>query len=217
MATPSPATESREMLQKSIAGYCLMPPDDLEAMEVALTGIRRAIDRINTRNWHWLLAYDDIEFLADQQDYPLRGWFKSPRNFDIWNTDGKSLYRIAYKPWKTFLTEHQDMAMAGSPCVYSIANINAFGTLSFDVRPTEGWVAAYPTGRIWYYRKAQYPTSSGQAIDVPSELVGFVQPFAEGFMADRYAVQKAASAYDRAREQWRELVKDDNEVQTDWE
>jgi antirestriction protein ArdC len=47
--------------------------------------------------------------------------------------------------------------------------------------------------------------------------VGFVQAWAEGFAADRYAVAKAAPAYARAADFFRDLRADDNDVQTDWE
>ena len=48
--SPTPAAETLQTLQKLVAGYVLMPTDD-EVLECALAGIRRGIDRLNTRNW----------------------------------------------------------------------------------------------------------------------------------------------------------------------
>ncbi len=76
----------------------------------------------------------------------------------------------------------------------------------------------YPTGRLWYYRRTQYPATVGNSLDVPSEAVAFIQAWAEGYTADRYAVQKAAPAYQRGEMAFRDLVRDDcHGQQTDWE
>jgi len=132
---PTPVADTLSMLQKEVAGYVLMPTDP-EVLETALAGIRRAIDRLNTRQWNWALVYDDIAFLADQQDYDLQKWFKAPRNFGLFDSTESAVARLEYKPWKTFLMEHQDMRESGTPCVYSCANVKEFGTLSLDVKPT---------------------------------------------------------------------------------
>ena len=214
---PTPSTDTFQTIQKQVAGYCLLPTDP-EVLETAAAGIRRAIDRLNTKTWNWTVTYDDIDFVVDQTDYALTSWFKSPRNFEIWNTDSKSVGRLAYKDWKTFLVEHQDLTAESEPCVYSCANVNALGSLSLNALPTASWVASYPSGRVWYYRKVQYPTTGGSDLDVPSEVVGFIQASAEGFVADRHAVAKAAAAYQRAERFLHELVVDDRHGgQTDWE
>lgn len=215
--TPTPGTETFGMIQKSISGYALMP-EDPEVLESAAAGVRRAIDRLNTRPWNWLITYDDIAFVTGTTDYPLTSWFKTPRNFEIWNTSNQSVFRLHYKPWKTFLVEHQDFTAQGDPTTYSCANVNALGSVSLNAAPAEGWIALYPNGRLWYFRKVQYPVNPGRPIDVPSEVVGFIQSSAEGYVADRYAPSKAAAAYSRAERFHHELVVDDaHGGQTDWE
>ena len=216
--TPTPVAETVAMLQKQIAGYVLMPTNP-EVLETALAGMRRGIDRLNTRNWNWALDYDDLDFAVDQYDYELTSWFKAPRSFEVWDTNGESVFKLGYKPWKTFLDQHQNLSLAVDPCVYSCSNPSAFGSVSLDAKPSAAWVSQYPQGRIWYYRRMQYPTGAAlnQALDVPSPATLFVQAYAEGYVAERHAIDKATLAYARATQQFKDLVKDDNDVQTDWE
>lgn len=212
----TPGTETYSAIQKAVAGYVLMPTDP-EVIDCAGQGIRRAIDRLNTRNWNWLLTYDDITFVEDQYDYVLTSWFKKPRNFEIWNTSEQSEFRLMFKPWGTFVKEHSNQASQGDPDYYSVLNSNATGMVTLNAAPTSGWIAAHPSGRLLYYRKIQYPSATGTSLDVPSEAVVYLQAAAEGYTADRYAVTKSRDAYTRAEMFLRELVKDDNDVQTDWE
>jgi hypothetical protein len=214
--TPTPITDTLTTIQKSVAGYVLMPTDD-EVLETALMGIRRAIDRMNSRTWNWALTYSTITFVASTQEYTLDQGFKAPRNFSLRDSSAVDVDRLMYLPWGTFLKECQ-WDSTGSPSYYSGANVNYFGVIRLDVSPDATFVAKYPTGRLWYYRRIVYPTVTGNSIDVPSEAVAFIQAWAEGYAADRYAVEKAAPAYARAERQYHELVVDDcHGQQTDWE
>jgi hypothetical protein len=122
-----------------------------------------------------------------------------------------------YRPWTEFLRAQQSVTAISWPPIYSAPNIFAQGTVTLEAAPTADWVAKYPTGRLWYYRYFRYPTKEGTELDVPSPFTAFVQAWAEGYTAERYAVDKARGAYARAEAQLRELVKDDNDQQTDWE
>jgi hypothetical protein len=200
-----------------VAGYVLMPTDD-EVLETAAAGIRRAIDRLNTRNWNWALTYDDITFVVDQVDYQLDTQFKNPRNFETNDASGNSTGRLMFVPWANFLKENAVVSGSGTPYSYSASNVNLLGTVSLDIPPNATFVTATPTGRIWFYRRIAYPAAASTSLDVPSEVVGFIQASAEGFTADRYAVTKAAPAYSRAERFFHELVVDDcHGGQTDWE
>ena len=213
----SPNTETYSSIQKAVAGYVLMPTDP-EVIDCAGQGIRRAIDRLNTRNWNWLLTYDDITFVEGQYDYVLTSWFKKPRNFEIWNTSSESEFRLMFKPWGTFVKEHSNQASQGDPAFYSVLNSNATGMVTFNAAPTSGWIASHPMGRLLYFRKIQYPSATGTSLDVPSEAVAYLQAAAEGYTADRFAVTKSRDAYTRAERFHHELVVDDaHGQQTDWE
>lgn len=214
--TPTPYADTFQTVQKLVAGYVLMPTDD-EVLDCAASGIRRAIDRLNTRVWNWALTYSTITFAAGTQEYPLDQSFKQPRNFSMRNASGVDMERLQYLPWGMFLKECQ-WGQSGQPNYYSGSNVNAFGVVRLDLSPDTSFVATYPTGRLWYYRRIQYPGAAGTSLDVPSEVVGFIQASAEGFTADRYAVDKAPSAYQRAERFHHELVVDDaHGQQTDWE
>jgi hypothetical protein len=200
-----------------VAGYVLMPTDD-EVLETAAAGIRRAIDRINTRTWNWALTYSTITFVAGTQEYGLDQAFKAPRNFSLRTSAAVDTDRLQFMPWGTFLKESNYDGPTGTPEVYSGSNVNAFGVIRLNVAPTAGWVASYPTGRLWFHRRVQYPSAAGTSLDVPSEAVAFIQASAEGFTADRFAVAKASPAYSRAERFFHELVVDDcHGGQTDWE
>jgi hypothetical protein len=215
--SPAPSADTYQLVQKLVAGYVLMPTDD-EVLECAAAGIRRAIDRLNTRSWNWALQYDDITFVAGQADYVLDQEFKSPRNFEINDASGLSKGRLLFKAWKAFLLENSVETSTGDPSFYSASNAHALGLVTLDVSPSASFISATPTGRLWYYRRIQYPSSAGTSLDVPSEAVAFIQASAEGFTADRYAVTKAAPAYVRAEKFLHELIVDDcHGGQTDWE
>jgi len=213
---PTPYADTLTSIQKAVAGYVLMPTDP-EVLETALMGLKRAIDRLNTRTWNWALTYSTITFVAGTQEYALDQSFKQPRNFALRNSSSVDTSRLSYLPWGTFLKECQ-WGTGGSPAYYSGANPNAFGVIRLDLAPDAAFVAAYPTGRLWYYRRIQYPSATGTSLDVPSEVVAFLQAHAEGYTADRHAPVKAQTAYSRADRSFHDIVSDDcHGQQTDWE
>jgi len=214
--SPSPAAEQLQAIQKAVAGYVLMPTDD-EALDCANQGIRRAIDRMNTRNWNWALTYSTITFVAGTQEYALDAGFKAPRNLALRDSAAVDRSRLMYLPWGTFLKECQ-WDSTGSPEYYSATNVNFFGVIRLDLAPSASFVSQYPTGRLWYHRRVAYPTATGTGLDVPSEAVAFIQSWAEGYTADRLATDKALAAYSRAEKALHELIVDDcHGQQTDWE
>ena len=213
---PTPIADTYQSIQKAAAGYVLMPTDD-EVLDVAGVGIRRAIDKMNSRTWNWALVYNDITFVAGTQEYQLQTQFKQPRNFALRNTSGADVNRISFKPWGIFLKECQ-WGFVGQPNFYSVTNANLYGVLRLDLSPNSSFTSIYPTGRLWYYRRVSYPGGDSTSLDVPSEAVRFIQAQAEGYVADRYAVAKAASAYARAEQAYRDIVRDDcHGQQADWE
>ncbi len=214
--SPTPAAEQLNAIQKAVAGYVLMPTDD-EVLDTAYQGIKRAIDRLNTRNWNWALTYSTITFAQGTQEYTLDQGFKAPRNLSLRDTAAIDRDRLMYLPWGTFLKESQ-FDSEGTPVYYSGSNVNLFGVIRLDRSPSLAFVQQYPTGRLWYHRRVQYPTATGTAIDCPSEVIGFIQAWAEGYAADRYAVDKAIPAYGRAEKFLHECIVDDcHGQQTDWE
>lgn len=215
--SPAPPADTYGLVQKLVAGYVLMPTDD-EVLEAAAAGIRRAIDRLNTRPWNWALTYDTITFVAGTQEYTVDQGFKAPRNFSLRDASAVDTDRLKFLPWGSFLKEIQDGRSSGSPLYYSGANVNGFGVIRLDLSPDANFVSLYPTGRLWYFARVAYPASSGTSLGVTSEAVAFIQASAEGFTADRYAVDKALSAYSRAERLFHELVVDDaHGQQSDWE
>ena len=213
----TPPTDTLTTLQRAVAGYVLMPTDD-EVLDTASLGIRRAIDRLNTRTWNWNLVYQDITFVAGTQEYTLQNQFKAPRNLELRRTDGTPYARLVFQPWGTFLKESNYNGTSSNPECYTINNDNIYGTLRLDASPASSFVAQYPTGRLWYYKRVPYPETSNNSLNVPSEAVQYIQYAAEGLTADRYAPEKAQPAYMRAERAYRDLIADDcHGRQSDWE
>ena len=211
---PTPATPTMATLQKWVCGYVGFPDDD-EALETALAGIRQAIAKINTRDWNWAIVYEDMVSDATLVDYAVPSNFRKPYRLLAVDADGLTKFRLAYVPWKSFLDEYQEQTASGDPCVYTVANMREYGTVSLDCTPRAEWVARYPTLRIWYYRNVQNDNQDGQP-DWPGFATPFVQSWAEGYTADRYAVTKASAAYAKAERHWHDMVRDDNNTETDW-
>jgi hypothetical protein len=219
---PTPASAPLGEILKDVAGYVLMPLDD-EVLDVARQGVKAAIAKLNTRTWNWALTYSTVTFAAGTQEYDLDQSFKQPRNFSLRDTNGLDRDRLNFLPWGSFLKDCQ-WGVTGSPEYYSVTNPQIFGVLRLDMSPSAAWVAQNPTGRLWYYRRIQLPTDTG-ALNVPHEVGDYVREYAQGFAADRYAVDKAREAYDRAKEMFNvgpgpsgALVRDDcHGQQTDWE
>ncbi len=213
--SPTPAIDNLATLSKQIAGYAGMP-DDTEALETAAAGLRRAVDRLNTRKWNWSLNYEDVIFIADQGEYDLPSQMKAPRKLVLIDTDGLEVGILNYLPWPEFVDRLVGCATT-DPTHYSMSNTHEFGLVTLNGTPTADWIAKYPSCRIWYYRRLGYAVDPEDVLECPSEVALFVQAWAEGFTADRYAQQKAGPAYQRAMDAWREIVKDDNDTMTDWE
>jgi len=214
--SPTPIGDTYGTIQRAVAGYVLMPTDD-EVLDVAGQGIRRAIDGINTRNWNWALTYSTITFVDGTQEYGLDQAFKAPRNFALRDSTATDVSRLSYLPWGSFLKECQ-WGQTGTPTYYSANNVNYFGVIRLDVAPSDSFVATYPTGRLWFHRRVQYPSATGTSLDVPSEAVAYIQAAAEGYAADRYAAAKARDAYTRAEMMMMALIRDDcHGQQSDWE
>lgn len=216
----SPVSDTVDSLQKAIAGYVLMPTDE-EVLDCAAQGIKRAIDRLNTRQWNWMLWNRTITFVAGTQEYEIPSGLKSPRNFSLRDSGGIDKGRLMFQPWGTFLKEanYEGSSIGGNPCYYSAVNVTTYGLVRLDVAPSSGFVAQYPTGQLWYYRRIQYPTSTGNTLGtIPSEITPFVVATGEAYAADRYAPDKSRPAYERAERFLQDLIRDDcHNQQSDWE
>lgn len=215
--SPTPAADSPQIVASLAAGYCLLP-DDEEVLDAAAAGIRRAIDRLNSRTWNWALKPQDITFVVGTQEYTLETPFKAPFNFALRNAAAVDVSRLGFLPLSEFLKDTQLVDAAGTPYRYTVVNAFRFGKLRLDAVPTTAWTAIYPTGRLWYYRRVQYPGSSANTIDVPEEVVAFIQNATDGFVAGRFAPAKADSAWERAERAFADIVRDDcHGQQSDWE
>ena len=214
--SPTPGVETLGTLTKAVTGYVGLPTDD-EATEVAVACIRRAIDKINMQRWHWAYSYQDIQFVVGTVEYGAEPDMKAPRKCTLIDTDNLEAGILRYYPWAEFL-ERLSYIGAQDPCEYSLSNLHDVGTITLNGTVSAAWVAKYPTMRLWYYRRVLYPSAPSDVVDVPSEFNLYLSEYAKGCVAETYnAPVKAQSAYLRAEMALRDLIRDDNEIQPDWE
>ena len=214
--SPVPGVETLGTLTKQVTGYVGLPTDD-EATEVAVACIRRAIDKINMRRWNWTIAYQDIQFVVGTAEYGAEPDMKAPRKFVLIGTDDLEAGLLTYIPWSEFV-DRLSYEATTHPCEYSLSNLHANGVITLNGTVASDWVAQYPTARLWYYRRVLYPSAASDVVDVPSEFNLYLSEYAKGCVAETYnAPGKAQSAYVRAELAMRDLIRDDNEIQPDWE
>ena len=202
-------------LRTEIARYVGKVDDD-EALDLASSGIKSACGKLNRFVWKWALQFQDITFTADACEYPLDSFVKEPRRLMALDSSGHEVFRLGFKDFASFLEEHQNTQTQGDPCVYSIANIHKFGTLSLDVRPSTAWASKYPTGRLWYYRRIEPPNAPAEPADVPSEVEDFILWHAKALIASTYDKSKVDTAMMMATIAFKDL-RFDNMVSSDWE
>jgi len=201
---------------RDVAKYVLRQESD-ECLDLAVSGIKRGIDRLNLETWRWGLSFDDQPTVAGDTEVSLQPDFSEPRRLMAQDPNGKEIYRIKYLGWAEFMREFPNASVDGTPVCYSIPNSQGIGSLSFNCPMSDGFVTQYPSVRLWYYRRLVYPSDSPEApLDCWPEAVDFLEWHAKTHVAATYAPLKVAFAKNQADEILRSLIAK-NLSQTDWE
>lgn len=214
--SPSPAARACSDLKADVARY-VGATNAARALSEAEIYIGTAVAKLNTERWHWTLVYQDITLVADQVDYDLAAAFGSPRHAYLLDADGNISGAIGFDNPKTFSIQYDSTSESGNATSYTAYNVHEYGTMSLDVPPSAQFISQYPTIRLWYYQKIQPCGGSTTALDVPHEVADWVAWYAKSLMAANHDPAKFAMADQVQRDLWRQLRKENMEVQTsDW-
>ena len=181
--------------------------------------INAAIDKINTRRWHWLNRVVDLNTVASTRTITLPADFKMPYALFVLDTSDNEQGRLAYLIPKMF--HDSDFATTdGSPEAYTVRSASDDRALTFSCPPTAAWVATYPQVRLHYYARMLHFSDDGDTLDdldVVPELRNFIVWHARSEMASiRGSQSQLAYADNRWKSEWVSLVADDNDEQSDW-
>lgn len=215
--TQAPSSESAGEIQKYIASYA-QAASDPEFLAVALDAANNGIDYLNTRPWLWNMKSDDISLVADTTNYTIPTDVKKPRKMQLLDSSDNEVYHLTWMDPKTFWDTYDDRTIGGDPRHYTMVSRPNLGTVSLDKKPTAAYIVTYPKMRLRYMARISHLADSGNVLDGPPEMAGFVRWYGRWDLA--CSLDLSASVIDRAERHWRnwwtQLVADDNDVDTDF-
>ena len=212
-AIPSSVTAS-EMI-RYVLDY-VQGSDEPHLRDVALRAINRSLDRINTVRWQKIVGYQDITFVASTQTYDLASDVKEPQTFMLLDSSDNLCRRLPFKEMGVMDWEHQVVSGTGYPQCYTLD----YGQhqLRLERSPSSAFVAAYPTGRLRYYRRLAHLTQDSDQLGIPADFDWFIGWSGRADMAAARGERAAASDAQReAREAWATLRQNDFDTQPDYD
>jgi hypothetical protein len=184
-------------------------------------GINAGIDRLNTRNWHWLNRQSDLTLVADTRTVTVPANFKRPRKLEKLDTNSKVVGWYGYIIPKEFIDANFSDVASGQPSVYTVRNATDDRLLTFDVPPSSAFVASWPTARLTYFSRLQHMANDGDTLgglEAPPELRNFLVWYGRWEMATmRGTAQQTRDAREAWMGEWAALMRDDTNEQTDWQ
>ena len=182
--------------------------------------INSAIDRLNTRNWHWLNKQSDISLVADTRTYTVPANFKRPRKLEKLDASSKVVGWYDYQMPKDFLDTNWNDETSGQPYLYTVRNAVDDRLLTLNVPPTSAFVTAWLTARLTYFARLGHFASDGDtlgSIEAPPESKNFMLWYARWEIASmRGSPTQVRDARTAWRDEWNRLMMDDTNEQTDW-
>ena len=209
---PSPRTY--ESLKRDVLNYIQGTQDDTDLDSLAGRAINDGIDRINSRTWKKIVEKMDITTVADDDDYPLLLTVKEPMVLLELDSSSNRQGRLEFKDLKSFYTERPNATVSGTPSHYTIQPHQRM--LLLDVPASSGYVSQVPTLQFWYFRRIPHLTDEANKLDIPPEFERLVINHAAAMLAAIRGHQVFNFVRQEEELAWRELIRDDNEVQTDW-
>lgn len=215
----SPLAANLAGLKKNVASY-VQGASLTSVLGDAGVAINAAIDRLNTRNWNWLLKNQTITFVAATATYQVDARFRRPRKLTKLTTAGKRDGDLSYMLPKDFMDAVFDNSADGSPKYYTVRNASDDRLLELDLAPSSGFVAINPTATLAYYARLLHFADDGATLgdlEAPSEVSQFLVWYGRWELAAARGTASQAEAAERSwMRLWRDLVADDVNEQTDW-
>lgn len=206
-------------LKKRVAAY-VQGSQLTSVLADAGLALNGAIDKLNTRNWHWLNRQSDLTLVADTSTYTVPANFKRPRAAELLDSSNNKKGYLSFQIAKEFQDTQWEDATSGSPRFYTVRNAVDDRLLTLNVPPSTSFVASYPTIRLTYFARLGHFSDNGDTLgdlEAPPEIANFLVWYARWDLATQ---RGAAGQIDRAekawRIEWKDLVVDDTDEQTDY-
>lgn len=182
--------------------------------------INSAINKLNTRNWNWLLRQESLTLAADTRTYTIAADFRRPRKLEQWDTNSKTVGHYSYLITKDFFDCDFDNTSSGTPQYYTIVNASSDRLLTFNVPPSTAFAASWPIARSTYFARIQRFAADGDTIGdlkAPPEVSEFLDWYGKWKLATtRGSAMQIREAKEAWHEYWFALIRDDRDEQTDW-
>jgi len=206
-------------LKGQVAGY--VQGKSLPAVLTdAGAAINSAINKINTKTWHWLNRQETLTLVTDQRTYTIAANFKKPYSLFRLDSNSKQQGRLVFQiPALFFATEWSD-AISGAPEHYTVRNAPDDRLLTLSVPPSSTFVASFPTLQLSYYARLARFSDDGDTIGdlkAPPEVAEFLDWYAKWKVAStRGSASQIRTANTAWKEIWRDLRTDDFDEQSDY-
>jgi len=208
-------------LKRYVANYVQGASDD-GVLDVAGQAINAGVHMFNRRNWQWNVATQTITLTANDDDYELNDDVKRPLKLWRLNASSNREGRIAFKSSKVFMDEHPWKIGGNFPAFYTIISPVQENLLLLNVAPSAAYVSSYPTLKFYYYPRIKiFADDNDTMSDVnlwPEawDILGWYGRW-EFAMVRGMTGRTVDRAHVHWKDQYRDLIADNEDVQTDWD
>lgn len=209
----TPPNSSLSSIMTQVVNY-VRGGSDPEVLGLATSEINTAIDQINQWNWNRLNASQSITVVLSDSDYALSSDVKSPIQLERVDPNSKTVGRVGFKQFQTFLRDHPWRRDSGIAVFYTIDEDSRL--LLLDRPPSQSFVDQYPTLKFWYHKRLPHLSSPSAQLDCPPEFQSYIIWEARSAMsAIRGDSARERVAARKALRLWDSLRSDDADTATD--
>ena len=190
-------------------------PDDPEVRTVALAGLNGGLALINSRTWKKLYGTSDITLNATDREYTVPDDFKDPIRLFLLDTNSQKSDIVRFKTEDEFYQLFYDQnTVTGSPYCYTFDYSTR--KIVLDSAPGSGFIAQWPSVQTRYHRRVPKLNCTGTT-GLPPEFDEFLVARGAVWLARVRDPGSARFWLDEATERWRMLLRDDSNIQTDYQ
>jgi len=202
-----PAPSSLGTMIQRVSNYVLAPYDGDVAL-IATEAVNESILNLNIRNWSWSRRSENIDLVADTQEYALPVNFKAVRTMEILDASTPPAVsgKLDYLDPKLFDEVYFDRGSPGSPSVFTVFSEFENGMLTLSCPASADFVLIHPTLRLRYYSRLPILSATSDTIPAPSDVENYVVWYARASVAAHWVPAKVAFAEARAEKAWRNLL-----------
>lgn len=224
--TISPAPRTLTQILTEVGTFLMSPQVSSDStLAGAMTDwINDGLNKLRTEErWPWLLVTENVTLVAGTASYVLTTTTaKKIRHVHLLDSSNNEKSLLNYLDPKSFMDMYPDRSQSGSPCHYTVFNLNADGTIDLSVPPDAGFIASYPKLKVRILKRMGqfFSTSLTDTITTlgggPIELESFLSWHAKALGAMNMGfTDRISYAQGRADEMWTALIRDRNR-EADW-